>query len=115
MNSEILYKRIEILKQIDALLPKCDCVSAMESESCSNCEEIAKLGERLLGLINKRIVTLEPKKKQKIKKGSTKLIITVFQYKEYKQQNITDKEIAKMHEVCLSTLKKWKQRNLLVS
>lgn len=113
MNVEMLEKRREILKQIDALLPKCDCISAMESESCSNCEEIAKFGERLLGLINKRIVTLEPKKKQKIKKGRTKLTITVFQYKEYKLQNITDKEIAKIHDVCLSTLNKWKQRNVV--
>lgn len=114
MNAEMLEKRIQILQQIENHLPKCDCISALESESCSNCKKIAKLGQRLLGLINKRVV-IGTKKKQKIKKGSTKLIITVFQYKEYKLQNITDKEIAKIHDVCLSTLNKWKQRNLVAS
>ncbi|MFJ6264235.1 hypothetical protein ACIQGW_04335 [Lysinibacillus xylanilyticus] len=108
-------KRIDILKQIDALSPKCNCLSTTESESCSNCKEIAKLGQRLLGLVNKRVSVLGTKQKPEMRKGSTKLVITVFQYEEYKLQDITDKDIAKMHDVCLSTLKKWKQRNLVSS
>ncbi|MET4560775.1 hypothetical protein ABIA69_001919 [Lysinibacillus parviboronicapiens] len=111
MNEKMLAKRIEILQKIDALQLKCNCQNALESEACSNCKKIAKYGQRLLGLVNKRNSVSENKPKTNNRKGFTKLTITEFQYKEYKRQKITDREIAKNHDVCVSTLKKWKQRN----
>lgn len=42
---DIRKKRIEILKKIDALTPKCDCVSAEDSKDCSNCKQINLLGQ----------------------------------------------------------------------
>ena len=47
MDIQMRKKRIEILKKIDALTSKCKCQSAEDTENCSNCKEIKKLGKEI--------------------------------------------------------------------
>lgn len=115
MNAKMLEKRIKILKQIDALLPKCDCLTAVESESCSNCIEIAFHGQKLLRLVNKRksnkIIDLD----DVVPVKNSKVQLTKQQYLKFKSADKTDKEIAKMCGVSPGTIKNWKIANNIVT
>lgn len=115
MNAEMLEKRREILKIIDALLPKCDCLCAMESESCLNCIEIAFHGQKLLRLVNKRksnkIIYLD----DVVPVKNSKVQLTTQQYLNFKSADKTDKEIAEMCGVSPGTIKNWKIANNIVT
>ncbi|MEB2279695.1 hypothetical protein LAV73_06730 [Lysinibacillus xylanilyticus] len=110
MNTKMLEKRIEILQKIDELLLKCDCVASFESESCSNCKEITDYGRKLLRLVNKRKAKMENSKTLK----KSKVTLTKEEYLALKNVNKTDKEIAKLCNVSLRTIKNWKRANNIV-
>ncbi|MDM5231461.1 hypothetical protein [Lysinibacillus pakistanensis] len=109
MNAEMLEKRREILKQIDALLPKCDCVTAVESESCSNCKKIAKYGQKLLRLINKRTKLNSSIDIARVK--SSELPLTKAKYLGLKKEGKIDEKIAEMLNVSSGALQNWKRSN----
>lgn len=115
MNAKMLEKRREILKKIDVLLPKCNCLSAMESELCSNCIEIAFHGQKLLRLVNKRksnkIIDLD----DVVPVKNSKVQLTTQQYLKFKSADKTDKEIAEMCGVSPGTIKNWKIANNIVT
>jgi len=89
MNEKMLEKRIEILKQIDALLPKFDCQTALESIGCPNCVAIAIHGQKLLGLVNKRNTSILDNENYSPVKSS-KLALTKEKYLTLKKANKTD-------------------------
>ncbi|GAB0170529.1 helix-turn-helix domain-containing protein [Lysinibacillus sp. CTST325] len=109
MNANMLDKRVEILKQIDALLPKCNCMSASEFNNCSNCKEIAVHGQKLLKLVNKRqsnkIIDLD----DLVLVKSSKVELTKQQYLKLKRESKTDKEIAAICNVSPGTIQNWKK------
>ncbi|QDP99397.1 hypothetical protein FOH38_01865 [Lysinibacillus fusiformis] len=114
MNAEMLEKRIEILQKIDNLQSKCHCQTAHESESCSNCKKIAKYGQKLLCLVNKRnIKILDLDDIQVVKR--TKLSLTKEKYLAFKRVNKTDREIAQICNVSPGTIKNWKIANNIVT
>lgn len=110
MKSEMLKKRIEIIKKIDVLLSKCDCQTATEFQNCSNCKQIAKYGQKLLSLVNKRntnILGMDyclPVKNPKVQ-------LTIQQYLKLKRAHKTDKEIAAICNVSPGTIQNWKKAN----
>ncbi|MFJ7914459.1 MULTISPECIES: hypothetical protein [unclassified Lysinibacillus] len=115
MNADMVEKRIKILKQIDVLLPKCDCLSAVESESCSNCIEIAFHGQKLLRLVNKRKSNKFIDLDDVVPVKNSKVQLTKQQYLKFKSADKTDKEIAKMCGVSPGTIKNWKIANNIVT
>lgn len=106
-KSEMQQKRIEILKNIDALQRKCSCETAIEIQNCPNCKRIAKLGQKLMRLVNKRKDS-KPVDRRKFK-------MTKSEYLAMKDEGITDKEIAKMCNVIPCTVSKWKMANGIVT
>lgn len=54
MNADVRKKRIEVLKKIDVLTPKCKCQAAEDAENCSNCKLIKLLGQELKELLRPR-------------------------------------------------------------
>ncbi|MEA0564070.1 hypothetical protein [Lysinibacillus irui] len=107
MNVEMLNKRREVLKEINVLLLKCNCQVATEFQSCPNCKQIAKLGQKLLRLVNKR--------KDSKPVDGRKFNMTKSEYLAMKDEGITDKEIAKMCNVIPCTVSKWKMANGIVT
>lgn len=107
-KSEMRQKRIEILKKINALQSKCNCLSAEDSYNCSNCKRIAKYGEKLLRLVSKRKDSKPIERRKKVK-------MTKSEYLAMKDQGITDKEIAKMCNVMPCTITNWKIANGIVT
>lgn len=110
MNAEMLEKRREILKQIDALLPKCNCETALESIKCPNCVEIAIHGQKLLSLVNKRNTSILDNENYSPVKSS-KLPLTKEKYIALKTANKTDEQIAMICNVAPGTIKNWKKLN----
>lgn len=109
MNADMRKKRVEILNKIDALTPKCNCVTATESENCSNCKEIQKYRKSLMGLVRKRrkvnaSIDIEPVK-------SSNLPLTKAEYLKLKRDGKSDKEIAAMLKVSAGTIQNWKRLN----
>lgn len=110
MNVEMLEKRIEILKKIDALLPNCDCQTALESIGCPNCVEIAIHGQKLLGLVNLRNTSILDNENYSPVKSS-KLALTKEKYLTLKKANKTDEQIAMICNVAPGTIRNWKKLN----
>ena len=54
MDAKLRQKRIEILKKIDVLSTKCNCVSAQDSIDCPNCKKVSLLGQKLIKLVRPR-------------------------------------------------------------
>lgn len=109
MDAKMLEKRIEIIKKIDALSSKCNCQSATEFRNCSNCKQIAKYGQKLLGLVNKRNTKILDENYAAIK--SSNLPLTKEKYIELKRESKTDQQIAMMLNVTPGTIMNWKKLN----
>jgi len=110
MNAEMLEKRREILQKINVLMDKCQCQTAMESNNCSNCKQIAKHGQRLLRLVNKRNTMILDRDDYAPYKSS-KLPLTKEKYIALKNASKSDQEIAMMFNVAPGTIKNWKKLN----
>ncbi|MFJ8102816.1 helix-turn-helix domain-containing protein [Lysinibacillus sp. NPDC096212] len=109
MNADMLKKRIEILKKINVLSDKCNCQTAIEFQNCSNCKQIAKYGQRLLCLVNKRQASkfLDLDDHAPVKNPMVQL--TKQQYLKLKHENKNDKEIAAICNVSPGTIQNWKK------
>lgn len=113
MNTEMLEKRIEIMKKVDALTNKCNCQAADEYNHCSNCKQLRKYGDKLMKLVNKRKF-IETKSN---KKFGPKPIITMtkVEYLDLKKDKKLDREIAEMYNVSPCTIRNWKKKNGIIT
>lgn len=110
MNTETLKKRIEILTKINVLLPKCNCLTAVEFNSCPNCKELTVYGQLLLNLGNKRKIN-NIKSNNKKPGPKSKITMTKAEYLDLKEAGKLDKEIAEMYKITVGTIKSWKNKN----
>lgn len=116
-DNELLEKRLDILKQVDKILPLCLCNNANTKHSCEHCEKLSVLGEQLLGLTKPRKVI---KADGSVEKGIVKDRICRYKPKEFTMQEyinakvngITDTQFATSVSMSTSSFYRWKTSNL---
>ncbi|WP_107838643.1 hypothetical protein [Metasolibacillus meyeri] len=100
MQKEKRLKRLAILKKVDELLTKCDCVNS--NLDCKNCIRLSRLGNQLLKLSTAK------KPKNGIPINFDRLI-TIEKYNQYKSKGLTDGKIALKLGVSKSAFLGWKR------